>query len=128
MATKTKMKSTVKAIDADTVTVTHDGTLEMNASGGDTGGGNPMAALVAKMKVKTTKISGESKISRKDGYIIVSDVATDMELELPADENAQDPMVAAGMTMVIKQKVHQERKPATPDAAAPVAPSEPEKK
>lgn len=126
MGTKTKMKSTVKAIDADTVTVTHDGTLEMSAAGGP--GGNPMAALVAKMKVKTTKIAGESKISRKDGYVLVSDVTTDMELELPADENAQDPMLAAGMTMVMKQKVHQERKPATPDATAPVTPSEPDKK
>lgn len=129
MQTKTKMKTTVKSIDADTITVTHEGTLELS-SGGDAGetSANPMARMASKMKMKATKIVGESKISRKDGYILVSDVTSDMEMEIPADENAENPMLAGGMTMTMKQKVHQERKPASADAAAPATPSEPEKK
>ena len=64
----------------------------------------------------------------KDGYILVSDITSDMEMEIAPDENSQDPMLAGGMTMTMKQKVHQERKPASADKAAPATPSEPEKK
>lgn len=128
MKTKTKMKNTVKAIDADTVTVSHEGSLELAPAGGGETSANPMARMADKMKMKSTKIAGESKISRKDGYILVSDITSDMEMEIAPDENSDNPMLAGGMTMTMKQKVHQERKPASPEQAAPATPSEPEKK
>ncbi len=118
--TKTKTKNTVKAIDAESVTVTHEGTVDLDLSAGIPG---MPPAIAEKVTVKPGKVTGESKVSRKLGLLLVSDVTSQIDMEIAADEN--NPMLAAGGTITNLQKFHQERKLVPTPAAAPATPATP---
>lgn len=123
MKLNVKMKFTLKAFDADTATIAQTGEMSMaGAGGGDDG--NPMAAALARMKMKSSKLEGTLKVSRKDGMAISSDVDSVIDMSMEADPNAEDPMAAGGMSMKMTMKMHQERKPASFADKKPVAPVE----
>ncbi|MCG3133516.1 MAG: hypothetical protein HMLKMBBP_00694 [Planctomycetes bacterium] len=127
MQIRVKAKYTLKSFDADTATVAVTGEMSMAGGGGGDDGGNPMAAVMARMKMKTSKMEGTTKVSRKDGLAISGDVETVMEMSMDADPNAADPMAAQGMSMKMTMKMHQERKPASYADKKPVAPETPVK-
>jgi hypothetical protein len=105
-------------VDAESVTVAQEGTMEM-AGGGGGDKSNPMAAMLASMKAKSSSVKGTLKISRKDGLALAADTEMTMEMTMGGDEGSMPGMPAGGIEMTMKLTTHQERK---------AAPAEGEKK
>lgn len=118
MNAKVKVKQTLKSIDAEKAVIAQDGEITIDTSGG---GQNPMASMASKMKIKKSSFTGETVVNRKDGYLMKSDVVMDMEMSMDPDPNAENPMLANGMSMTMKQKVHTERTEAPKAKTAPAA-------
>jgi uncharacterized protein DUF6263 len=103
---KVKIKNTVKAVDAETVTISQTGTMEMGAAAADTG--DPRAAMMAQMKLKSGTLKGTIKVLRKDGFVQSADLERSTEFEGEAG------------SMKMDMKVHTERKPAPAEDAKPL--------
>lgn len=119
MKMKVKLKNTLKAFDADTVTIEQQGAMDI---AGDKDGGdpsNPAAAMMANMKTKSSSMKNTLKLSRKDGLTLSGDMETNIEMSMGGgDDAAGGGMPAGGLEMAMKMKMHQERKAAPPDAPA----------
>jgi hypothetical protein len=110
---RVKTKNTIKAVDALSVTIEQEGTMELAGAGtGDKS--SPQAAILASMKTKSSSMKGTLKISRKDGLALTSDNEMNLEMTMGSGEkDDQNPM--AGMEMTMKISVHAERKAAPPE-------------
>jgi hypothetical protein len=144
MKMKVKLKNTLKAFDADTVTIEQTGAMDM-AMDDAMDENNPAAAMLKSMKTKNSTLKNTLKISRKDGLTLAADMEMHVEMSMGGDDAGGGGM-PGGMEMVMKMKMHQERKaapavdtpekattdaaptPAKEDAPPPVVPPAPEEK
>lgn len=76
----------------------------------DEGDDNPMAEMMKNMKVKNGKISGTTRLSRADGFVIDSKSVTSMDIEMEGE-----------MSMSISTKITTTTKRTTEEAAKPKA-------
>jgi hypothetical protein len=132
-----EVNNKVTATDGESVTVAHDGKMSMSASTSATDdGSDPRAAamreMMSKMKIKDSVMKGTSRISRKDGLVLSSNMEQEMTMEMELPPEAAEQGMGGGMQM--KQKIHMtidrtdapapkaEKKPAETPAAPPATP------
>lgn len=130
---KNTMKFVVKAIDADAVVVSVEGSITKLDDDGETSD-DPQAAMVrqmmASMKVTDSKVSGEGSYSRKDGRLLgmKSVMSFKMESEqeggMTLDQTAN---VAIARLEKLPVAATQPTTPAAPGETAPATPAGPAK-
>jgi hypothetical protein len=113
MKLKTKIKNTVKAIAADTVTLSQEGEISKMPGGGGTSDDPQQAMMMQmmeKMTLESTKMSGTMSLSRKDGRVLSAEMDTTVKMSVPESEGG-------GMTMEQKMKMKISRLDKLPEAA-----------
>jgi len=132
MQVANKMKLTLAKIDANSFEVTATGTIEKpsaEAGAAKDGEGEQDAQtreMLAKMKIENGKITGSTRISRQDGFMIESSSVMSMDLTLPSPMGG-DMQIAQKNTTVTKRTTEAEatpKKAEAPKEAAKDAPKE----
>lgn len=117
MPMTTKLELTLNKVDDECYEIGSTGTIEQakKAEKGEKGekaegdeDDNPMAEMLKNMKVKNGKVTGSTRLSRTDGFVIEAKSVTTMDIEMEGE-----------MSMSINTKVTTTTKRTTEEAALP---------
>lgn len=115
-----KITMTLAEIDAEAFTVTAAGTIEKPSAEPTDGAADesPMdkqnREMLAKMKIENGKITGTSKVSRQDGFVVESKSEMSMEITMPSPMGGGEMFMTQKTTTTTKRSSESATKKAEP--------------
>ena len=127
MQVANKMLLTLAKIDAESFEITATGTVEKPAGEAEAGkegedeAGAQTREMLAKMKIENGKITGSTRVSQKDGFMIESNSVMSMDLTLPSPMGGGEMSIAQKNTTVTKRTTEAEAMPKKAEASKDAA-------